>query len=532
VPRSPSVGSYLCSLLLILLIPAHAAATQTSRAFYLQTVLQIQQRIEQHDLVQARSLIESARAKFPADGGIENLLGVVEIQQGHSDAATQAFVSAIRHDPKLISAYLNLGRVYMQTAATDKVKRESALRLYEKLLRIDPGNPEANYQTATLLMWDGSYQRSLDHLAKLPADARNQVGTQILMCADEAALGHRQEADNAASALAANPDLTEQDALEVLPSLRSSYRADLIDKIFVAVNGRDPLSTDSLRTLGLAQEANGKLEQARATLEKAFSQNPSSVIPLIDLARVAKAGHDYQGALGYLAHARDLTPRDPSLSYEFGVICLKLELLGESRKAMQEAVQLAPDNAEYNLGMGIVSSFAQDPSGALPYLEKAHTLRPADPTPVLALGSTYFRAKNFDAAGKWLTQAATMENTAAEAHFYLGRIALQEGRLEDAAKELSQSDKLMPDRPDTLAQLGQVSLARKQYADAQKFLDRAIGLDKENYLANFALLQLYARTGDPRRAEESGRFDEIKDKNEEQYKQMMRIIEIQRTPPK
>ncbi len=68
MPRSPSVGLYLCSLLLILLIPAHAAATQTSRELYLQTVLQIQQQIEQHDLVQARSLIESARAKFPADG--------------------------------------------------------------------------------------------------------------------------------------------------------------------------------------------------------------------------------------------------------------------------------------------------------------------------------------------------------------------------------------------------------------------------------------------------------------------------------
>ncbi len=427
---------------------------------------------------------------------------------------------------------MNLGRVYIQAAATDKAKRESALRLYEKLLRIEPDNPEANYQTATLLMWDGSYQRSLEHLAKLPPDARNQVGTQVLVCADEAAFGHRQEADNAASALAANPDLTEQDALEVLPSLRSAHRADLIEEVFAAANARSPLSTDSLRTLGLAQEANGKLEQARATLEKAFSQNPSSVTPLIDLARVAKAAGDYQGALGYLAHARDLTPKDPSLSYEFGVICLKLELLGESRKAMQEAVQLAPDNPEYNLGMGIVSSFAQDPSGALPYLEKAHTLRPADPTPVLALGSTYFRAKNFDAAGKWLARAATMENTAAEAHFYLGRIALQEGRLEDAAKELSQSDKLMPESPDTLAQLGQVSLARKQYADARKFLDRAIALDKENYLANFALLELYARTGDPRREEQSGRFDEIKDKNEEQYKQMMRVIDIQRTPPK
>jgi hypothetical protein len=40
------------------------------------------------------------------------------------------------------------------------------------------------------------------------------------------------------------------------------------------------------------------------------------------------------------------------------------------------------------------------------------------------------------------------------------------------------------------------------------------------------LLQLYARTGDPRREQQSKRFDEIKGKDEEHYQEMMRTIAL------
>ena len=83
---------------------------------YRALVLEIQQHMEQNDLDGARSLIAGAEAKFPANGGLENLLGVIEVQQGHTDRAIQEFSAAILHDPSLASAYLNLGRIYMQTA--------------------------------------------------------------------------------------------------------------------------------------------------------------------------------------------------------------------------------------------------------------------------------------------------------------------------------------------------------------------------------------------------------------------------------
>jgi Flp pilus assembly protein TadD len=273
------------------------------------------------------------------------------------------------------------------------------------------------------------------------------------------------------------------------------------------------------------------LQLARTTLEKAFAAKDRSVEILEDLTRVARAANDNQGALGYLAHARDLAPNNAALAYEFGAVCVRMGLYAEARKAISEALRLEPDNAEYNLGMGVVVSFSADPAQSLPFLKRYHALRPKDPEGVLALGAANFRAKDYDTASQWLTEAVSGTKTAADAHYYLGRIARQEGRLDEATSQLKQSLALKPDQPDALAELGEISLQTHDYAQAATYFDQALRHDPDNYVANFGLLQLYARTGDARREQQSHRFDEIKNLKEERDRQMMRSLEIRRNDP-
>lgn len=517
---------HLPALLLGLALPATAARAQQPTASYQQTVLMIQQQIQSNNLDGARAQLATAFKQYPSDGGLENLQGIVEIQQGHVDLAKQAFSEAILHAPKLTSAYLNLGRIYMDTAETNPTERKRALQLYEKVLQQEPGNIEANYDQATLLTWEHSYENSLEHLRKLDPEAQKQVRVEALICEDELALGHKDAAERAAASMAANADITEQDAMSVLPALRAAHRADLVDALFTAVGQRQTLSAAGLRVLGLAQEAEGKPEEARATLERVFAMNSTWSAPLIDLTRIALAAKDYQGALGYLAHARALQPKDASLAYEFGVICLKLDLLGEAARAMGEAVKLAPDNPEYNFGMGTVSSYAEDPSQALPYLKKYHELRPSDAAGALALGTAYFRNKDFDNASIWLKQAANDPGSAASAHYYLGRIFREQGQYDQAIAQLTESAKLKPDEAEVFAELGAVYLQMRNYPEAKKQLDHALALDANSYEANFALLQLYAFTHDPRREEQSKKFEAVKGTNAEQYREAMRVIEI------
>ena len=141
--------------------PSIDAAEQQASA-YERNVQEIQKQIESGNLEQARGLIVAAEGRFPHNGGLENLLGVVEIQEGYTAEAIRAFQAAIRDNPRLASAYLNLSRIRMPEAATDKAARAETLRLSQKVLEMDPGNDEARYQMATSYLWNGDHRLSLE----------------------------------------------------------------------------------------------------------------------------------------------------------------------------------------------------------------------------------------------------------------------------------------------------------------------------------------------------------------------------------
>src|ERR1035438_921105 len=96
-----------------LLLSAVPASSQTSAEAYRQAMLSIQQQIVAGNFDSARTMIAAAARKHPSDGGLDNLLGVVEIQQGHVDKARQAFSAAIKHNPRLASADMTLSRIDM-----------------------------------------------------------------------------------------------------------------------------------------------------------------------------------------------------------------------------------------------------------------------------------------------------------------------------------------------------------------------------------------------------------------------------------
>ncbi|MGA8530306.1 MAG: tetratricopeptide repeat protein, partial [Acidobacteriaceae bacterium] len=187
---------------------------------------------------------------------------------------------------------------------------------------------------------------------------------------------------------------------------------------------------------------------------------------------------------------------------------------------------LSPDNPDYNFAMGTLASFSDDPSKALPYLTKYRSMRPEDPQGILALGMANFRAKDYESSAKWLRQAVSSPKTAADAYYYLGRIDREEWHLDQATADLKQSLALHPGQARVLAALGQVCIDTHNYPEARSYLGQALQLEPDNYDANFGLLQLYARTGDPRRDAQSKRFDQIKSRQFEQDRQTMRLLEI------
>jgi tetratricopeptide (TPR) repeat protein len=516
-----SVAVFLCPLLSP---SAYARQSQTSARD--QKILLIQQLIQERDLQKARLELAEAANQYPADAGFDNLLGIVEAQQGDYVAAENSLRRAITKDPKLTGAYLNLGRLYQENAAIDPQAVRKALDVYRHVLEYDAANAEANYQTAVLWLHQGLYQNSLDYVSRLPAE--NQSGAPILSirCADYAGLSNRKGADDAAGQLLAAPDFSEPDAQQALLGLVAGKRDDLIVALLENLQGRQRLGSASLESLGLAYEHLNRLAEARAALEKSFAAGKPSVALLLKLARVARLQKDYQGALGYLAHARDLEPGKASLHYYFGLVCVDLSLIAEARDSFAKAVELEADNADYNYAMGAASAFRQDPAEAVPYFEKYLKLKPQDPRGKLALGAALFRAKDYEHALPWLKQSARTTETATRAHYYLGAMALEEGRLDEAFVELQEALKAEPDFPDARAELGRWYLNRKDYQQAEKQIQLALKIEPDHYAANFYLLTLYTRTKDAKQEAQAKRFDELKKLLAEKNQEFLRIVEV------
>ena len=333
-------------------------------------VLEIQRQIENGNFTEANRLLDEAAKRFPGDAGLDNLRGVIAAQQGDYTAAEQDFRDAVKRAPKLTAAQLNLGRLYQEHLAADPQARRKALDVYLRVLAYEPANAEAQYQAAVLLLEQGEYQRSLEHVARLPSETQASGQGLSILCADHAALGHSRAAEEAATRLVSNPDFSELDAQQSLSGLVAGKRDDLIISLFEELQSRGSLSPASLHALALAYERASKLTEARAGLEKYVASGNLSVPSLLELARVAHKQQDYKGSLGFFAHARDLEPANASLHYYFGLVCLDLDLVAEARNSFEKAIKLDPDNASYNYAMGTASAFRQDPAEAVPYFQK------------------------------------------------------------------------------------------------------------------------------------------------------------------
>ena len=517
--------AFLSTLVLLCLGVVSAQVRPPEDGARERAIMEIQTSINQGNLPAAREQLRASAKQFGRDAGFDNLAGIIEAQEHNYSAAEADFKRAIQRQRHFTAAYLNLARLYQENSSTDSQASRKALLVYDTVLSYELSDAEANYQSALLLLEAGKYQASLLRVSRLPRITRGSAQALSISCADYAGLGDRKSTLSELARFLESPDFSEADVRQVLLGTHTGKHDDVTIAVLEALAKREQLPPDLEHSLGLAYERSGKLDEARSSLEKLAVEH-LSVPSLFDLARVAYKQKDYEGALGYLAHARDLKPDSASVHYSFGVVCLDLELIAEARNSFEKAVKLDPENGSYNYALGATSLFSHDPEEAVPYFQQYLKHNPQDPRGGLAVGIAFFRAKDYNDAAPWLYQAAQQPETATTAHYYLGSLALQNGHLDEALPQLQTALSARPDYTDALAELAQYYLVRRNYSDAEKQLQHALNLNPDHMAANFYLLSLYARTRDPRRDTQSKRYDELQKLREAKSQELLRMVEV------
>ena len=158
----------ICTVGLLLLGLARAATNAPPGL-----LLKLQQEIQQGNLDTARSQLDWRLKHFPSDPGLyqpsRHRRGAEGKTRAPPKRLSEKRLSARPNSP---GALLNLGRLYMEQAADDPKASGQALDVFQKILRYEPDNVEALYQSAVLLATHRFVQNSLNHLNRLPEDVQ------------------------------------------------------------------------------------------------------------------------------------------------------------------------------------------------------------------------------------------------------------------------------------------------------------------------------------------------------------------------
>ena len=500
------------------------------------TINSVQELIQAGKLREAFQLLSTALKQHPKDAGLLNLRGVIHAEQNELAEARHDFERATALEPGLTAAWRNLARSCgLGVGATGEGLR-CAASAWRHVLAVRPDDPEALFSLASVYEQQGSFAASLRELAMLPKVEADRSHALALQCADLSGLGRLPEATQVAKRLVNAAEFSEADVESVLGVLKPSSpaaarsfdsgRAALVVTLVESLDARGSASPALLGQLVLAYEQLSRLRDARSTLERLAAADPNNPKHLFELGRVAYRLHDLEGALGYLGHARDLTPADPQIHFLMGMILVELKLPLDARKSLDKALTLDSGNPDYNYAMGSIVLNSRDAADAVPYFRTYVAARPQDPRGHFALGIAYFAAKDYENCRTEMLGVSRDPKTEVGAAYFLGRVARINENFDEAATFLNRAISLSPDFAQAYAELAHVRLRQDRLDDARAAINRALSLSPNNFQANSTLLTLYQRTRDPRAAAQAARLNEIDQEREKAMELMLRSVEV------
>jgi len=133
----------------------------------------------------------------PANGQAYSVLAVLQLADGHHDAAIQSARKAVELTPGRAAAHLDLGLVLAYAGES-----KQGIDAIETALLLNPKpTPDTDLYAGIVLFIDGQYQRAAEVLAR---GERERYGTEpgwIFLAAAHALLGHNEAAATAISSL-------------------------------------------------------------------------------------------------------------------------------------------------------------------------------------------------------------------------------------------------------------------------------------------------------------------------------------------
>lgn len=266
------------------------------------------------------------------------------------------------------------------------------------------------------------------------------------------------------------------------------------EKIADEILAREPELAQALSLKADLLIARGQLEQALPLLQALVRATPFDGQPRFALVSVLMAGGKFDEAAREIAAMKKALPRDVRSSYLEGVLAFRRGEPAKARDAVLVVLNTIPDHGPSLLLSGAAEYQLGYLSTAEGYLRKVVASYPNNLFARNLLISTYLRKGQPGKAEEALAPAlkvAPMDPTVLRA---AGEVYFANNQLAEAAKYYDRALAIEKDDVQLKTRLAQIRMARGDSDRALDELEAASGLDKSQYQADLSLVAAFLQS--------------------------------------
>jgi len=255
-----------------------------------------------------------------------------------------------------------------------------------------------------------------------------------------------------------------------------------------------PRAPEARYIFGLALAADGRPVEAAREFEQAIALKPGEAAPLAALALAYGAAQD-ERTVGIYEKLLVLSPADSKIRGELAEYLWRTERLEDGNRAMEQALDSFPTNADLLQSYGRSLMQQDRPLDAARALERARSLGSDDALTFALLAVSYEQAGNAQAARTVLAAGLEKHPTDTSLHHDLGRLWLAEGRAEEALPHLEEAARSSPGSVEIQLDLGRALETTGRLDEAESAYRRAVRLAPNLPRSHYALGRLLQREG-------------------------------------
>jgi tetratricopeptide (TPR) repeat protein len=244
--------------------------------------------------------------------------------------------------------------------------------------------------------------------------------------------------------LAQNPASADAHFLLGYALFREKKARESLAEFTTGAKLRSPRA-DELKVVAADYVQLGDYSDADKWFSQVVSETPNDPDAWYLLGRTRYNENEFAAAISSFERALALRPRYVEAQNNIGLCWKELNEHDKARAAFQAAIDWqgdAPVDAQPYLNLGALLADAGKNDEALPFLMKAVSLAPKNPSVHEELGKVYLAMNKLSEAQSELEQAIAFAPDASALHYKLGQILRKQGQNDRAQKEFAICERL------------------------------------------------------------------------------------------